>query len=160
VHKNPILRQIRARPRLLTATLAAIVTILVVPTETAGEWVTRALVAWNVGTWLYIALIAIMMARSSQEGMQRRARLEGEGPYVVLGVVVFAVVASLAAIAGELGVMRDVHGTAKAVHVALAALTVLSSWAFMHLVFALHYAHNFYAAIARGHKPGLAFPGD
>jgi uncharacterized membrane protein len=157
---NPILRRFRARPRLLIATASAILTAIVVPTGVAEPAVTRALIAWNVGTWLYIALIAVMMARSGRDGIQQRAQLEDEGRHVVLGLVVACVIASLAAIAGELVVAKDVPGGMKSVHVALAALTVLSSWAFMHLIFALHYAHDFYAAIAQKRQPGLQFPGE
>jgi len=160
VRKNWILRQILTRPRLFIAIACAILVAFVLPQELAGQAVTRALVAWNAGTCLYLVLVWIMMARSSRDRMQRRAQLEDEGRRVVLILTVVAVVASLAAIAGELVVVRDLHGAVKTAHVALTALTVLSSWAFMHVIFALHYAHAFYAAIAHQRKPGLDFPGE
>jgi len=159
VAKNAVLRQLTARPRLLIAAAFALVVALLLPTDMVSQYVTRALVAWNAGTCLYILLAAIMMARSSRDTLQRRAQLEDEGQRVVLTLVVVAVIASLAAIAGELVVAKDVRSSVKSLHMALAALTVLSSWAFMHLIFALHYAHDFYAALARKHPPGLAFPG-
>jgi uncharacterized membrane protein len=160
VRKNWILRQIHTRPRLFIAIACAILVAFVLPQELAGQAVTRALVAWNAGTCLYLVLVWIMMARSSRDRIQRRAQLEDEGRRVVLILTVVAVVASLAAIAGELVVVRDLHGAVKTAHVALTALTVLSSWAFMHVIFALHYAHAFYAAIAHQRKPGLGFPGE
>jgi uncharacterized membrane protein len=46
---------------------------------------------------------------------------------------------------------------AVALYVALAAFTILLSWAFIHTIFALHYAHEFYDETDGG---GLAFPGD
>jgi len=159
VRKNPILRQIQMRPRLLIAIACATLVAFVLPPELADQAVTRGLIAWNTGTCLYLVLASIMMARSSRDRIQRRAQLEDEGRRVVLVLTVVAVVASLAAIAGELVVVRDLHGTLKAAHVALTALTVLSSWAFMQVIFALHYAHAFYAAIAQERKPGLEFPG-
>ncbi|HUL68547.1 MAG TPA: DUF1345 domain-containing protein [Burkholderiaceae bacterium] len=159
MHKYWILRQIRARPRLLASAVVGILILVLVSPAFIDQHVTRALIAWNSGTVLYIVLISAMMVRSSREGMQRRAQSEDEGQYVVLGLVVLAVIASLAAIAGELAVAKDLHGGAKTAHVALAAVTVLSSWAFMHLTFALHYAHDFYAAVALGREPGLEFPG-
>jgi uncharacterized membrane protein len=160
VHQNRLFRQIRARPRLLTAFAVGVLTALLLPREVVDQPVARSLVAWNTGTVLYIALAAVMMMRSSRDGLQRRAQLEDEGQYVVLGLVIIAVIASLVAIAGELVVAKDLHGSMKSVHVALAIVTILSSWGFMHLIFALHYAHDYYAAVARGQKPGLAFPGD
>jgi uncharacterized membrane protein len=158
-HTNRFIRQLQARPRLLLATAIAVLVGIVLPASVADQSITRALIAWNAGTCLYILLAGIMMARSSTEKIQQRARLEDEGQHVLLGLVVVAGVASLAAIAGELGVVKETRGAIKAAHVALAGLTVLSSWAFMHLIFALHYAHDYYADVMRGRKPGLAFPG-
>jgi uncharacterized membrane protein len=44
--------------------------------------------------------------------------------------------------------------------VALALLTIVSAWLFMHTVFALHYAHDFYMALSRNEENGgLDFPG-
>jgi uncharacterized membrane protein len=160
VPKHPILALIRARPRLLIAIAVGAMTALFLPPSLAHQPVTRALVAWNVATTLYVLLAGVMMTRSSRESLQRRAQREDEGRYIVLALVVVAVIASLAAIAGELLVSKDIRGQLKLAHIALAAVTVLSSWAFMHMIFALHYAHDFYAAVARGKPPGLAFPGE
>ena len=41
-------------------------------------------------------------------------------------------------------------------HVALAASTVVLSWTFLHTIFAVHYAHEYYS----GPDRGLEFPGD
>jgi uncharacterized membrane protein len=38
-------------------------------------------------------------------------------------------------------------------------LTILASWAFMQVMFALHYAHDFYAQQGKGLSGGLQFPG-
>jgi uncharacterized membrane protein len=52
------------------------------------------------------------------------------------------------------------HGLIKGAHVALAGLAVLTSWAFIQVMFALHYAHNYYAASCHGRKAGLQSPDD
>jgi uncharacterized membrane protein len=44
------------------------------------------------------------------------------------------------------------------IYVALAIGTVVLSWTFIHTIFALHYAHEFYGS--GEHKNGLRFPGD
>ena len=41
--------------------------------------------------------------------------------------------------------------------VLLAGVTIFLSWVFVHVIFALHYAHEFYDMHAPG---GLAFPGE
>jgi uncharacterized membrane protein len=62
--------------------------------------------------------------------------------------------ASLAAVMAELG-----HAPG-ASRVALGLFTILLSWGFMHAVFALHYAHEFYGEGGDGKIGGLIFPGD
>ena len=42
---------------------------------------------------------------------------------------------------------------------ALLFLTTLLSWTFIHMIFAVHYAHEYYAS-HRGKGGGLRFPGD
>jgi uncharacterized membrane protein len=73
-------------------------------------------------------------------------------------MVVVAAIASLAAIIAELAVAKDMTGSLKYAHIALAFLTILSSWAFTHTMFALHYAHNYYVAVSNNKPAGLAFP--
>ena len=158
--RSRVLRQIRARPRLFIAAAAALTVGIFLPTAVASHAVTRFLLAWNVGTCLYILLAAVMMTRSSSHHMRHRAQLQDDGQFVILILVVIASIASLAAIAGELAVVKDMHGLIKIEHVSLAGLTVVSSWAFIQVMFALHYAHDYYAAQAQGRSPGLQFPED
>ena len=159
-HRNRALRLIRARPRLFIAAGIALITNVLLPTYVASQSVTRWLIAWNVGAGLYVVLAAIMMIRSSSHHMRHRAQLQDDGQRVILSLVVVATIASLAAIAGELAVVKDMHGFVKSAHVALAGITVLTSWAFIQVMFALHYAHDYYAASCHGRKAGLLFPDD
>jgi len=157
-HRYPFLRPLRARPRLFVATLVAVLVGALLPQDVASHAVTRALIAWNAGAGLYVVLAAIMMIRSDSHHMRRRAQLQDDGQLVILVLVVVASVASLAAIAGELAVVKDMHGLLRTLHVTLAGVTVLTSWAFIQVMFALHYAHDFYAALCRSTAPGLEFP--
>src|ERR1700704_1639976 len=136
--RNRILHQVRARPRLFVATAIAIAVGIFLPTGIASHSVTRWLIAWNTGTGLYVLLAAIMMIRSSSHHMRHRAQLQDDGQLVILALVVVSTIASLAAIAGELAVVKDMHGFIKSAHIALAGATVLSSWAFIQVMFALH----------------------
>jgi uncharacterized membrane protein len=43
-------------------------------------------------------------------------------------------------------------------HAALAVTTIALSWTFIHVLFALHYAHDYYGSGTRAN--GLIFPGD
>jgi uncharacterized membrane protein len=157
--KYRMLRQIHARPRLVIATVVALAVAILLPTEVAAHPVTRWLLAWNAGTVLYVLLAAIMMTRSTSHQMRRRAQAQDDGQVVILVLTTLAAIASLVAIAGELTVVKDMHGYLKGAHVALAGVTVLSSWAFIQVMFALHYAHQYYAAVCHGRPAVLSFPG-
>jgi uncharacterized membrane protein len=148
----------RARPRLLIALGCAILIGCGVPHGWLAYPVTRWLLAWNTLTVLYALMTTIMMSRSTAHQMCQRARLQDDGQIVILAMVALSAVASLAAIAGELAVVKDLHGSVKTGHIALTGLTVVSSWAFIQITFALHYAHNYYAAIDRKQPPGIRFP--
>ena len=160
LQRNLLIRLVRARPRLFIAAVLAIAMGILLPPSIARQPVTRWLIAWNVGAGLYVLLAAVMMVRSSSHHMTRRAQLQDDGQLVILFLVIVASIMSLAAIAGELAVVRDLHGLTKAGHVALAGITVLTSWAFIQVMFALHYAHDYYAAFCHSRPAGLQFPGD
>jgi len=153
-----LVRLIRARPRVFIATFLAILIGVFLPHQIAMHAVTRWLIAWNFGTGLYVVLAVTMMLRSQEHHMRRRAQLQDDGQLVLLALVVIATAASLAAIAGELTVVKDSHGVLKAAHAALAGVTVLFSWAFIQVMFTLHYAHDYYAAVCHGRPAGLQFP--
>lgn len=157
---NKLLRQIHARPRIFIASAVGVAVGFSLPLDVASHLVTRFLIAWNVGTFLYVLLAAIMMVRSSNHHMRRRAQLQDDGQLTILLLVVISSIASLVAIGGELAVVKDMHGLLKIAHISLAGATVLSSWAFIQVMFALHYAHDYYAAASLGRPVGLQFPED
>ena len=160
LQRHRIVRLVRARPRIFIAATAAIAVAVLLPTVLVGHPVTRLLVAWNVGTCFYVLLAAVMMTRSSHNHMRRRAQTQDDGQVVILILVVISAVASLVAIAAELAVVKDMHGFLKIAHIALAGLTVVSSWAFIQVMFALHYAHDYYAALSQNRPKGIQFPED
>ncbi len=129
------------------------------PHAVASHTVTRLILGWNVGACLYLLLAGIMVARSTHDQIRHRARLQDEGQMLILFLVAIASVASLGAIVAELATAKDLTGTLKYEHIGLAAFTILSSWAFTHLMFALHYAHDYYAACTNHQPAGLDFPG-
>ena len=158
--RNRLLRLVRARPRLFIAIAAGMAVGAFLPLTVASHAVTRLLIAWNAGTLLYVALAAVMMIRSDHHHMRHRAQLQDDGQLVILAMVVVATIASLAAIGGELAVVKDMHGLLRVEHIALAGTTVLSSWAFIQVMFTLHYAHDYYRAVCHGQDAGLQFPND
>lgn len=123
------------------------------------------LISWNAGTWFYFAASGIMIARASPQSIRWRAKVTDEGKFLILVLTSLAAAASIAAIAVQLAAVKNMSGLTKGLHVALAAITILSAWMFTHLTFALHYAHEYFDVLAGPpEKPaeerrGLIFPG-
>jgi uncharacterized membrane protein len=153
-------RQLKARPRLFISVLSGALAFWLLPSWLALHEVTRLIVAWNTGVCLYLGLCADVILNSSQEDIRKRACLQDEGQFVILALVILSAITSLVAILGELAVVKDLHGALKAEHIGLAAFTIVSSWLFTHMMFAMHYAHDFYLAETQGRCPGLSFPDD
>lgn len=153
-------RQLKARPRLFISVLAGLLVFMLLPGWLAQHLVTRLIVTWNGGVCLYLALCAIMISRSSHEQMRKRAILEDEGQLVILTLVILSAIASLVAIVGELAVAKESHHMLKALHIALAGFTLISSWFFTHTMFAMHYAHDYYLPETQARPPSLTFPAE
>jgi uncharacterized membrane protein len=94
-----------------------------------------------------------VLVRATPEALQHRATLLEEGKWAVLTASLAAAIASLGAVGVDLAVARGATGASSSA--ALAALTLLLSWAFVHVLFASHYAHEYWLA-----GGGLAFPGN
>ena len=158
---NPVVflvRIIRTRPRLAFSILAGLLTAVLLPDSFAHQNITRSIIGWNVFTSLYLILAAHMMFWSTHEKMNIRAAQQDEGQFFILILVTLAVFFALGAIVAELSVVKEMHGMLRYSHIGLAVLTILTSWLFTHVMFALHYAHDFYRALSRGHNGGLNFP--
>jgi uncharacterized membrane protein len=97
-----------------------------------------------------------MAARSSTSDMQERADLEDDGAVAILVLTLAAAVASLGAIAVELLGIHDDPAGQQAFGLTVAAVTILCSWFFVHTIYAIHYAHEYYAD--DGERRGLKFP--
>jgi uncharacterized membrane protein len=152
------LRQVRVRPRLVMATVVGLATILLIPARLSGP--TRAVLAWDAGAGLYLGLAWIMMLRASVDQMRWRARRQDDGAVAVLGLTVFAAVASLAAIVLELIGVKSYPLRVQTLHFALSVVTILCSWFIVHTAFALHYAHEFYEDRTGDQQRCLTFPGN
>jgi uncharacterized membrane protein len=147
-------RFFRTRPRLFLALLAGIAVGIVLPSDIRLP--TRALIGWDVAVALFLLFSFRMMVNSTADKIRRRAVLQDEGRQIILALVALVAFASLGAILFEIGGAKEERHSGNLI---LAALTILLSWTFTHIIFALYYAHEYYDANAhRG--GGLNFPGD
>ena len=150
------------RPRILICAVLGVVIYVLLPAQMRVA--TRGLVAWNMATVAFIALVGWIMLRSNLQSIASHASLEDENQWVLLLVGIIAACAAMAAIFAELSVVKDMTGLHKGEHIALTGATILSAWVFIHLLFALHYAHEYYAPTRTRDDPaatpraGLKFP--
>jgi len=152
------IRLIVSRPRLFSSILVGTLAAIFLPKSLASHDITRVIIGWNIGTWLYLVFATRMIFWTSHEKMRSRALVQDDGKYFVLVMVIIASMASIGAIFAELSVVKDLHGALRYLHILLAVMTIISSWAFIQVMFALHYAHDFYIAKENGKSGGLVFP--
>ena len=145
-------RHFRSRPRLISASLITLALfIALLPVLSA----TRALlVSMNLGMSLFLLLLAHAMSRATLATMRKRAQLQDEGKWVVLGASLIIAVVVMAALYLELRAGKD-----KSVGDALlAGSTIFLSWMFLASIFSQQYAHSFYLE-PDCKDGGLLFPG-
>jgi uncharacterized membrane protein len=121
---------------------------------------TRLLLGWDVGVALYLFVTIAAMLPADVERIRKRAAEEDEGAFAILVLSIGTTIASLVAIVMLLADSKHAAGGVAAAQVVLATATILLSWWFMHTIFALHYAHEYYGERRDGIIGGLNFPGD
>lgn len=126
-----------------------------------GGWLSRLALGWDVGVGLYLLESAMRLASSKTvANIRDRADAIDEAGPAVLPLALIAAVASIAVVIGE-AVRVASGGGSTGTAAVLALVTVALSWTFVHVIFAFHYAHIFYASGADGgDRGGLIFPGD
>lgn len=129
-------------PRLLFSILTATLTSFFLP-----SWLlllSRILCIWDSGMFCFLFLSWEVMLNTTPEMMSRRAKLQDEGRFVILGLITAAACASLLAIGF---ILHDTKGLTPRLlffHLALSIGTIIGSWLLVHTIFASHYAKDYY----------------
>lgn len=133
----------RARGRLLAGILAGISAYTILWYLGLASAMQLAL-SWDFGAGLYLILSAAMMWLSTTEHIERRARELDISLAEIVGLTVVATAFSLIAAAQVLGAAGARGGTDASLHIVAGVATIVLSWFFVHTLFAIHYAHEFY----------------
>lgn len=130
--------------KLLTSFVVGVALFFVLP----AHWspLARLLLSWNGGVALFLVWVFVWMSGCDAEQLYRKYKEEDETAVSFLVVVTSAALLSLVAIVALLSTVKQVTGFERALHVCLAAATVLSSWLLVPTMFTLHYANAFYSA--------------
>lgn len=142
----------RTHPRLSAAILLGIAVGILAPADSP---ISKILIGWNAGVWIYLLLMFWLTVRSKATDVKRIAEIEDENAGLVLALVCIAALASLATITFELAGSKDLETTRKLMRYGFTALTVIGSWLLIGVIFSLHYARLYY--IWNGKEPALRF---
>jgi uncharacterized membrane protein len=140
------------RPRLLSASVIGLTafafTQLWMP-------VTRSLlIAFNFGVIAYLTLMVFMFSKATTSTMRKRAEVQEEGKWTVLGASLFVALAVLGALSSDLHAAKVKSGA----DIVLASSTIFFSWAFVAFTFSQHYAHAFYTKPDQLEFPNTPLP--
>jgi uncharacterized membrane protein len=150
-----LVRFVLAHKRLFGSIAIGLLIFLLLPKD--GLPMPRAFFGWDVGVICFLASVYWMVSHSDAALIRQQSAMQDEGRNLVLisaiGAVVISVAVILVWLSGEMSA-----GKPPTRDLALVFLTIPLSWIFIHTIFMLHYAHEFYAE-HRGAGGGLRFPG-
>ena len=149
---------LRHRPRLICSIALALILPWLLPASVPVQ--TRALIGWDAGVWLYLALLLQMMFKENGSShLQQTARANADSMWAVLVVASLGATASLIAVALEQSQVKQGQGALHGLpYLALVISTVAGSWLLLPVEFALAYAGIYHST--EGKEPhGLEFPG-
>jgi len=152
------IRIARLHAKLLIAAVVGLSIVVLAPLDV--RLATRLLIGWNIGVAIYLGLTHTMIMRCDVERIRKRAAEQDEGAFAILLLSVGATLASLVAIVFELGGSKQAPHDQTVIQALLAMATILLSWAFVHTIFSIHYAHEYYGERRDGILGGLIFPGE
>jgi len=151
------------RPRLTISILVGLVVgVASVAFAPHAVLSTRLILGWDALTLTFLGAMFVSMIEHSPTDIRAQAALDDEGRGVILALVLIASAASVWAVGAELSLAKDGHGVMKIARIALAFLTVVVSWLMVQMVFALHYAHEYYGVDEDdgvSDALGIEFPG-
>ena len=150
-------RLVTSHARLFIALIVGILIALLLPEKFSR--LTRLILAWDGLALFYIVTTGRLMIQSNVQSCRNRSSFYDEGDWIILFATLAGTIISFGAIIAELGASKSA-GQPFVLIFALTAGTVALSWAFTHMIFALHYANLFYHTDAKGEHGGLLFPGN
>lgn len=154
-------RVVAGHPRTFAAAGLTVLVYALLPATLLPS--TRGVIAWDVGSFALVASLAFLATQSQGDAdMAENAERQDEGEWTVFWITLAGAVASFVAVTVVLHAVKDMEPLQRQLHVALVTVTLAVSWLLTHIVFALRYAHEYYARTPGGTKVvgGLQFPGN
>jgi len=155
---RPLRRFFHLHGRLIACLAVGVAVTLLLP----ADWPlpARLLAGWDGFILLYLTHASLFVAGSSIEQIRRRAAVQDEGGFAILLLTMIAAFASLAALVVLLGGDKGGPQAQSVLRLGFAIATIVLSWLFVHTMFTLHYAHEYYGDRSDDRTGGLKFPGN
>ncbi len=157
---NPmaLMQSVMIRPRFYGAALGSTLALFLLP----DSWpqTIRSAIAWDIGGFIYLLFAIRLMVKCGADRIKSRAGRRDDSRAVILFIILLAILASFAAIGGLIGEAKlpATGQSEKFFLAALAVVTIMTSWGVTQVVFALHYAHDYYRPDGGSPAGGLRFP--
>jgi uncharacterized membrane protein len=135
-----LIRILRARPKLLSGIAAGLLSIA--PLMAVPHPGLRAVLAWDIGSFVFLAHTVYSFFRAEETDISADAKRQQEGEWSVFTLTLAGAVFSLAAIFIFSGAG---HKADKGAYLAFVIATLILSWLTTNVLFALRYAHEYYA---------------
>ena len=148
---------IKNRPLFFLSIITSVIFYLLLGFITTFTWSTKLLICWDISVLCYLFMTAKILWGATQQHIFERAEQQDESKWVIFLLVMITLIMCLVAIAVELTHLPQEH-IAKLGRLALSVLTIIFAWIFIHTMFAIHYAHDFYLALNKKQNGGLDFP--
>ncbi|MEG2359664.1 DUF1345 domain-containing protein [Acinetobacter sp.] len=148
---------VQYRPYFFVSFLMAILLYGALQLFSPWTWSTCLLISWNIAVSCYLIFTMRKLWHADHLHILQRAQQQDASKWLILLLVIMTLGMCLIAIVLELTHLPN-DPTIKYGHLALSLLTIISAWFFMHTVFAIHYAHDYYLALADQQDAGLDFP--
>ncbi|SDT88935.1 Uncharacterized membrane protein [Verrucomicrobium sp. GAS474] len=161
-----VLRHWDAHHRFFFAFAVALLAALPLPARDEVGPMIRAVLGWDLFAFVTLVLAWLSIVLADPYEVRRNARLQDANRTFLFVIVISAATASLLAVGLLLGQSKEnpLGAASLGGHIALALAAIFLSWALIHTLFTLRYAHYYYKDArqkAREHiKGGIDFPGN
>lgn len=148
---------IQSRPYFFITFLLTALLYIVIILISEWHWFSAVLLSWNISVFIYLSITMKMLWSTTQQHILKRAQQQDGSKWIILLLVLLTLIMCFIAIFVELSDLPTDH-LLKSRHLILSISTIIFAWFFMHTVFAVHYAHDFYLALDKDQDGGLDFP--
>ena len=132
-----------ARRSLLAAAAGGVAAALGNPFQ--GGLAVQVLVGWNAASLTWLLTVGWLIGHAGPQDVRHHAADVDPSWLISLGMAIAAIAASVGAIFFLLAGMKGLPDAERLPHALAAVVTIATAWVSLHTLYALHYAHLYYA---------------